>query len=500
MPRGSVETHGTHAYSCSIRISSLVTGYKHGWRLRCHDQSFSSYRDDVSKCSSLRRMVAVRAGKNERVTIASLNPAPHLLQIKVPWTIWMGRFISAVAAALVAISPMSASAVTTEQLVFLDAWRAVDRAYVDKGFNGQNWFKVREKALKNEKMDNREETYAAIKRLLASLDDPFTRFLEPDQYSALRRSTSGSVTGIGVEASFATERGSESPLIVLSPAPGGPADRAGIAPGDEILEIDGKPTSELSLYAAGNLLQGPEGSSVTLRVRSHSGSKAIKNMNLTREIISLNPVDEGLCQFVKSNESNTGLKKKMGYIRVATFNKQTSLKFREALDELKGQGMESLVLDIRNNGGGLFPAGIEVARMLIDEGNIVLIADADGIRDEYEATGTAVDSITPLTVLVNKGTASASEVLAGAIKDSKRGRIVGENTFGKGLIQTLVELSDGSAVTITVSKYQTPSGIDINKIGIEPDQKLTNENLSEIPFGAKKFCKFAETSNIIVLE
>jgi C-terminal peptidase prc len=182
----------------------------------------------------------------------------------------------------------------------------------------------------------------------------------------------------------------------------------------------------------------------------------------------------------------------VGYIRLASFNKQTTEKFRQALLDLQKSHPARMVLDFRNNGGGLFPSAVEVGRMLIDKGDIVLIADANGVRDVYEADGTAIDSRTPITVLVNRGTASASEVLAGALKDGGRATLVGENTFGKGLIQTLVPLSDGSAVAITVAKYQTPAGVDINKVGISPNTQLDAETLAAIPLGAPDaFCRWA---------
>ena len=455
------------------------------------------YRASLSRRSPIDLRCHASLCSNRKAEVLEHPRTETNLEIK---TLAQRLFVGSVAAAFVMLSPLAGNAVTENQLVYLDAWRAVDRAYVDKGFNGQNWFKMREKALKEERMTTREETYVAIRKLLATLNDPFTRFLEPEQYAILRGSTSGSVTGIGVEVSFAAERGFDSPLVVISPSPGGPAERAGIKPGDEILEIDGRSTSELSLYAAGNLLQGPEGSSVTLRIRPHgNGRKSPKDITFVREVISLNPVDKTLCDIAhRAPEDRGNVKEKIGFIRVSTFNKQTPAKFHDALEELHSQGMTRLILDMRNNGGGYFPAGIEVARMLIDQGNIVLVADADGIRDEYEATH-AEDSSTPLTVLVNRGTASASEVVAGALKDSGRGRVIGERTFGKGLIQTLVRLTDGSAVAVTVAKYQTPSGVDINKVGIEPDATLSAEELAEIPLGAKGFCNFIENSTAIPL-
>lgn len=385
------------------------------------------------------------------------------------------------------IPPLPAHAVTNEQLLYLEAWRAVDRAYVDKTFNGQSWFRVRENTLKKKKLTTREDTYEEIKSMLKSLDDPFTRFLEPEQYQALKGATRGDVTGVGLEVSFpsysARDKSGKAPLVVISPSPGGPAERAGIKAGDEILQIDGLDTENMSLYAAGNALQGASGSSVTLKVKSSSKLNMVKEITLTREKINIKGVDFGDCVAKPTS-------KRVGYIRIASFSKKTAEKVREVIEDLKNKNVEYYVLDIRNNGGGVFAAGIEVGRMLIDTGDLVLIADSDGVRDVYEAEGEALDTKTPMIVLVNKGTASASEVLAGALKDNKRATIVGENTFGKGLIQTLVELSDGSAVTVTVSKYQTPNGIDINKKGIEPDVRLTGEELEQIPLGPDKFCTF----------
>ncbi|KAL4854503.1 C-terminal processing peptidase [Chlorella vulgaris] len=431
---------------------------------------------------------------------------------------------AAVAASALIATP--AEAVTQEQLLFLEAWRAVDRAYVDKKFNGQNWFKasrcpawqlyvpaspafhtiqllrrnltahtlqtlhakqVREDAVKRTPLGSRADTHAAIRTLLASLGDPFTRFLDPDQYSALRRSTAGAVTGVGVEVSFSPKQGGSSSLVVIAPAPGGPAERAGIRPGDEILAIDGQDTSSLSLYAAGNLLQGPDGSEVVLRVQpggssgagGGTGSSTSKEYRLTREQIKFNPVDSALCsssgQLAPGSSSSS-----LGYIRVATFNKQTAEKVRAALLTLREQGAERFVLDVRNNGGGLFPAGVEVGRMLLDSGDIVLIADSDGVRDIYSAERTAIDPSTPLVVLANRGTASASEVLAGALKDNGRAAVAGENTFGKGVIQTLIELSDGSAVAVTV--------------GIAPTLPLDAGTLADIPTSGEAFCRFAASS------
>ncbi|KAG2446345.1 hypothetical protein HXX76_000932 [Chlamydomonas incerta] len=384
--------------------------------------------------------------------------------------------------------PQPAQAVTAEQLLFLEAWRAVDRAYVDKGFNGQPWFRIRETYLKKEPMEEREQTYAAIRKLLASLDDPFTRFLEPARLARLRGDTEKSeVTGVGVEVSLTEEPGgpSKSLLKVVSPTEGGPSERAGVRPGDVIAAVDGKPTRGISLYEASDLLQGPAGSSLTLTLQSPGKDGKLgapRDVQLVREKVVFRPVSYATCSGV-SPSAGVGAGKEGGgkveYIRVTTFNNSTVDGVVAAMREGKAAGVDGLILDMRNNGGGSFPAGVQVAKLLLAGGDIVLISDSSGVRDIYSADkALSLDTTTPLSVWVNKGTGSASEVLAGALKDNGRGTIVGETTFGKGLIQTVVNLSDGSGLAVTVAKYQTPSGLDINKIGITPDIRISPEALA----------------------
>ncbi|XP_076959794.1 carboxyl-terminal-processing peptidase 2, chloroplastic-like [Bidens hawaiensis] len=358
-------------------------------------------------------------------------------------------------------------ALTEENLLFLEAWRTIDRAYVDKSFNGQSWFRYRENALRNEPMNNREQTYAAIKKMLATLDDPFTRFLEPDKFKSLRSGTQGALTGVGLSIGYPTgNNGALSGLMVISASPGGPASRAAISPGDLILAIDDTSTETMDIYDAAERLQGPEGSEVHLKILSEP---EIKQLSLTRENISINPVKSRVCETPGMGKAAS----KIGYIKLTSFNQNASAAVKEAIETLRRENVEGFVLDLRNNSGGLFPEGIEIARIWLNKGVIVYICDSRGVRDIYDTDGTnATAPSEPLAVLVNKGTASASEILAGALKDNKRAVLLGEPTFGKGKIQSVFELSDGSGLAVTVARYETPDHIDINKVGIIPDHPL----------------------------
>ncbi|KAJ0612479.1 putative processing peptidase [Helianthus annuus] len=367
----------------------------------------------------------------------------------------------------VPVSKSPSWALTEENLLFLEAWRTIDRAYVDKSFNGQSWFRYRENALRNEPMNNREQTYAAIKKMLATLDDPFTRFLEPDKFKSLRSGTQGALTGVGLSIGYPTGNdGAVSGIMVISASPGGPASRAAISPGDLILAIDDTSTETMDIYDAAERLQGPEGSEVQLKIRSGSD---IKQLSLTRENISINPVKSRVCETPGLGKAAS----KIGYIKLTSFNQNASAAVKEAIETLRRENVEGFVLDLRNNSGGLFPEGIEIAKIWLDKGVIVYICDSRGVRDIYDTDGTnAIAPSEPLAVLVNKGTASASEILAGALKDNKRAVLLGEPTFGKGKIQSVFEMSDGSGLAVTVARYETPDHIDINKVGIIPDHPL----------------------------
>ncbi|XP_023006378.1 carboxyl-terminal-processing peptidase 2, chloroplastic-like isoform X1 [Cucurbita maxima] len=376
----------------------------------------------------------------------------------------------------------SSQALTEENLLFLEAWRTIDRAYIDKTFNGQSWFRYRENALRNEPMNTREETYTAIKKMLATLGDPFTRFLEPEKFKSLQSGTQGALTGVGLSIGYRTNVDGPAGLVVISAAPGGPAERAGITSGDVILAIDDTTTESMGIYDAAEQLQGPEGSSVQLTVQS---GPSVKHLDLVREKVAINPVKSRICELPGSGDDSS----KIGYIKLTSFTQKASGAVKEAIDYLRSNKVNAFVLDLRDNSGGLFPEGVEIAKIWLDKGVIVYICDSRGVRDIYDSDGSSsIAASEPLAVLVNKGTASASEILAGALKDNKRAILFGEPTYGKGKIQSVFKLSDGSGLAVTVARYETPAHIDIDKVGVIPDRPLP----ASFPKDGDGFCSCFE--------
>lgn len=355
-----------------------------------------------------------------------------------------------------------ATAITEEQRVVVEAWRIVNRAYLDDTFNHQNWSAVRQQALK-QPLDNPESAYTTVEKMLASLNEPFTRFLRPEQYRSLQVNTSGELTGVGLQIALNPKTGQ---LEVVAPIAGSPAEKAGIQSRDRILKIDGIPTTQLTLDEAAAKMRGPAGSKVMLIVERDGSPKEIQ---VARDRIAVNPVVAQL------QTSPSGAE--IGYIRLIQFNANATAEVAHAIANLEKQGANAYILDLRNNPGGLLQSGIEIARLWLDEGTIVYTVNRQGIQGNFEAFGSALTH-DPLVVLVDRGTASASEILAGALQDNGRAKIVGEKTFGKGLIQSLFELSDGSGMAVTVAKYETPSHRDIHKQGIVPDLNVATDRLS----------------------
>lgn len=375
----------------------------------------------------------------------------------------------------------SANAFSEEQKLLNEVWRIVDRAYVDDTFNHQNWWLVRQQALRQPLLD-REATYAAIQKMLAGLDDPFTRLLKPDQYRSLQTSTSGELTGVGLQITQDTEDGV---LRVIAPIEGSPAEQAGVLPRDRIIKINGFPTADLSLDEAAERMRGPSGSQVTLSILRET-EKPIE-FNIVRDRISLNPVYADLRTLDNQD---------VGYIRLAQFNANAASEVAKAIEGLEAKGADAYILDLRNNPGGLLQAGIEVARLWLDDGTVVYTVNRQGIQESFEANAQALTQ-DPLVVLVNQGTASASEILAGALQDNGRATLVGDRTFGKGLIQSLFSLSDGSGLAVTVAKYETPDHHDINRQGIQPDYEVKADLTSREQVGTANDLQYQAALDVL---
>jgi carboxyl-terminal processing protease len=363
----------------------------------------------------------------------------------------------------VGIFVQPAAALTDEQKLVSEVWRIVNRTYLDDTFNHQNWAAVRQKVLEKP-LSDQKAAYGAIQNMLKSLDDPFTRFLDPEQYRSLQVNTSGELTGVGLQIALNAQSGK---LEVVAPIAGSPAEKAGIRPRDRIVKIEGISTTDLTLDEAAARMRGPIGSLVTLLIeREGEGEKEVR---VVRDRIALNPVVAEL----RSSPQGTPF----GYLRLTQFNANASMELAHAISSLEKKGAAAYILDLRNNPGGLLQAGIEIARLWLDSGTIVYTVNRQGIQGSFEAFGPALTD-DPLVILVNQGTASASEILAGALQDNGRATLIGETTFGKGLIQSLFELSDGSGLAVTIAKYETPNHRDINKLGIKPDTVVTQQILT----------------------
>jgi carboxyl-terminal processing protease len=334
-------------------------------------------------------------------------------------------------------------------------WQLVNREYVDEKFNQQDWQAIRQSLLSKE-YTSHDEAYVAIRAALQKLGDPYTRFMDPKQYESLTNQTSGEVTGIGIrmEMNEKTKR-----LTVIEAIENSPALKAGLQSGDEILAIDGKSTLKMTVEDASKLIRGRVGTAVNLDLGRSNNKLTVK---LTRATIEVPTV-----RYTLKQEAG----RRVGYIKLQEFSSHAADQMRVAIRNLNNQKVDSYVLDLRGNPGGLLNASIEIARMWLDDGHIVKTVDRKGSSSQTKANRTAITKL-PLAVLVDGNSASASEILTGALKDNKRAIVVGSQTFGKALVQSVHELGDGSGLAVTIAHYYTPNGTDINHKGIAPDIKL----------------------------
>ena len=353
-------------------------------------------------------------------------------------------------------------------------WQIVYRDFLDSSgkFERSNWINLRKEFLAKKYSDN-NEAYDAIRDMLSNLDDPYTRFLDPKEFNQMRIDTSGELTGVGIQ--IVKDKESDS-IIIVSPIEGTPAYEAGIKAKDKILSIDNVSTKGLNIEDAVKLIRGRRGTKVKLEIL-RNGNSFYKS--LLRERIELKSVTS------KINETKDGLL--IGYVRLKQFNANASREMKDTLKDLEIKKVSGYVLDLRSNPGGLLESSIDISRQFIDKGIIVSTLSKDGLRETKRGNGKALTK-KPLIVLVNEGSASASEIVSGAIRDNNRGKLVGKKTFGKGLVQSMRTLVDGSGLTVTVAKYLTPNGTDINKFGITPDieVKMNSNPILQREIGTKR--------------
>lgn len=334
-----------------------------------------------------------------------------------------------------------------------NVWTLIENKYVDRHVNAQNWQKWRHKYDSTIKTD--EDAYVAIRTMLASLNDPYTRFLAPDEFKEERNSIKGTLKGIGVQIGIKDDR-----LTVIAPIEDTPAYKAGLQANDVITEINGKSTKGITVKEAADQIRGPEGTTVTLKVKRNK-KETIHNIvraNIVLKSVSTKPPKEAKLQ------------NNIGYIRLSTFiNKSASKEIMDAVKKL--QDKDGYILDLRSNPGGLLTNAIIISDMFLNGGNIVSTVDRDGYKETQQATHRYLTE-KPLVVLINGGSASASEILSGALRDNERAVLIGTKSFGKGLVQEINKLPGGSGINITTQKYLTPNGTDIHKKGIIPDIKV----------------------------
>lgn len=315
-------------------------------------------------------------------------------------------------------------------------------------------------------VDTQQLTYMAVRGILASLQDPYTSFMDPEDYRKMREENDGNFVGIGAQLG----QRQNGQIYVVEPLPDTPAMRAGVRKQDTILKVDGKSIAGMEIDEVVKMIRGPENTKVTLEL-GRSGEEKPVVITIVRQVVEFRMV-----KYQMLDEAQ-----KIGYVRLYQFNQKADAQLDLALGELESKGMEALILDLRSNPGGLLESAVDISSRFIKSGPVVVIQERGGERKRIDSDPARHNhGIYPLVVLVNEQSASASEIVAGAIKDTDAGTLVGVKTFGKGRVQTIVPLPGDSAVRITTAKYLTPNLTDIHQKGIEPhiEVKLPEEDLN----------------------
>jgi carboxyl-terminal processing protease len=337
------------------------------------------------------------------------------------------------------------------QNLYDHAWRIIKDSYYEQKFNGQDW--TRWEHHYDGKLKTLDDAHKAIETELYSLGDPYTRFLDRDQFDEEKSQIEARLSGVGMQLGMNKEH----KVVVIAPIEGTPAFKAGIQPGDEITEVDQKPVKGQSLDQVVKQIRGPIDTKVKITVQRKAEKHTV---NLTRAEIPI--------RAVATQELLPG---NIGYIRLDSFiSSKANQEMRSALLKLKNA--DGIILDLRNNPGGLLTNAIEIASMFLDKGIVVSTIDAEQYKQSVPVVDHAIVTHQPLIVLINGGSASASEILSGALRDNCRAKLVGQKSFGKGLVQAINRLEDGSGINVTIARYLTPNDTDIHKVGIVPDYKV----------------------------
>ncbi len=329
-------------------------------------------------------------------------------------------------------------------------------AEVDFDLFWEAWEKLDKKHINQEKLGNyQERVYGAIRGMVGALDDPYSGFMDPKETDDFNTEMNGSFDGIGAELGM-----KEGVLTVIAPIDDTPAKKADLRSGDKIIKIDGDLTNEITVDEAVNKIRGERGTKVVLTVMREGEAKT-KDIEIVRGKIEV---------------SSVTYKKEAGgiaYLRISKFTDNTAKEFNRVVTEMIADGTKGIILDLRYNPGGFLHEAVKVTSEFIPKGEVVVWEEGkNGKRKSYKALGGDSLSALPVVVIINEGSASASEILAGALRDVRRAKLVGEKSFGKGSVQEVVSLSDKSDLRITIAKWLTPAGQSIHDVGLEPDEKV----------------------------
>lgn len=327
--------------------------------------------------------------------------------------------------------------------LFWDTWNLLSKEYIDKAV-----------------LDPQKMFYGAISGMVSSLGDPYTVFLPPQQQKSTKEDLGGAFEGVGIELGFKDKR-----LSVIAPLSGTPAEKAGIKPGDLIVKIDNQDTTGMSLPDAVKLIRGPKNTSIKLSILRENDGTEPNEYTLKRDTIIVKSVEVSF----KQTPSN----KKVAIIKLSRFGERTNDEWNATISDIISQNAQGVILDVRNNPGGFLESAVFISSEFLEGGNVVLQENNERVKTPFQVNRVGKLTKIPLLVLINKGSASASEIVAGALQDRKRAKLIGEKSFGKGTIQEAQDLEGGTGIHITVAKWLTPNERWVNQMqGLDPDIKV----------------------------